>query len=56
MLSLYYWDELTMKEIARVLDLTEGRVSQLHKQALMRLKSRFGDTGALKKPARVADK
>ncbi|MDA8172556.1 MAG: FliA/WhiG family RNA polymerase sigma factor [Nitrospiraceae bacterium] len=55
-LSLYYWDELTMKEIARVLDLTEGRVSQLHKQALMRLKSRFGDTGALKKPARVADK
>ena len=41
-LSLYYWDELTMKEIATVLEITEGRVSQLHKQALMRLKSRFG--------------
>ena len=47
-LSLYYWDELTMKEIARVLDLTEGRVSQLHKQALIRLKSRFGDAVELK--------
>ncbi|MDA8089867.1 MAG: FliA/WhiG family RNA polymerase sigma factor [Nitrospiraceae bacterium] len=41
-LSLYYWDELTMKEIAKVLDLTEGRVSQLHKQALLRLKTQFG--------------
>ena len=41
-LSLYYWDELTMKEIANVLDLTEGRVSQLHKQALLRLKAQFG--------------
>ncbi len=40
-LSLYYWDELTMKEIAGVLALTEGRVSQLHKQALLRLKSLF---------------
>ncbi|MDA8168189.1 MAG: FliA/WhiG family RNA polymerase sigma factor [Nitrospiraceae bacterium] len=38
-LSLYYWEELTMKEISQVLDLTEGRVSQLHKQALLRLKS-----------------
>ncbi len=37
-LSLYYWDELTMKEIARVLGITEGRVSQLHNQAVTRLK------------------
>jgi RNA polymerase sigma factor for flagellar operon FliA len=41
-LSLYYWDELTMKEIGKVLGLTEGRVSQLHGQALLRCKSRFG--------------
>lgn len=40
-LSLYYWDELTMKEIGKVLGLTEGRVSQLHGQALLRCKSRF---------------
>ena len=57
-LSLYYWDELTMKEIAKVLDITEGRISQLHKQALMRLKSRFGveadfkETGDFKESGR----
>ncbi|MFN3740040.1 MAG: FliA/WhiG family RNA polymerase sigma factor [Thermodesulfovibrionales bacterium] len=38
-LSLYYWDELTMKEIARVLGITEGRVSQLHNQAITRFKA-----------------
>ncbi|MBI5575302.1 MAG: FliA/WhiG family RNA polymerase sigma factor [Deltaproteobacteria bacterium] len=43
-LSLYYWDELTMKEIGKALGLTEGRVCQLHSQALLRLKSRFGST------------
>jgi RNA polymerase sigma factor for flagellar operon FliA len=37
-LSLYYWDEMTMKEIGKALNLTEGRVSQLHNQALLRLK------------------
>ncbi|MCX7792864.1 MAG: FliA/WhiG family RNA polymerase sigma factor [Thermodesulfovibrionales bacterium] len=40
-LSLYYWDELTMKEIASILGITEGRVSQLHNQAIMRLRSSF---------------
>ncbi len=40
-LSLYYWEELTMKEIGKVLDLTESRVCQLHSQALLRLKSRI---------------
>ncbi len=38
-LSLYYWDEMTMKEIGKVLRLTEGRVCQLHNQAMIRLKS-----------------
>lgn len=37
-LSLYYWEEMTMKEIGRILGITEGRVSQLHNQALLRLK------------------
>jgi RNA polymerase sigma factor FliA len=40
-LSLYYWDELTMKEIGKVLKLTEGRVCQLHNQALLRLKAKL---------------
>ncbi len=40
-LSLYYWEELNMKEIAKVLGITEGRVSQLHNQAITRLKSKL---------------
>ena len=37
-LTLYYYEELTMKEIGKVLSVTESRVSQLHSQALLRLK------------------
>ncbi len=40
-LSLYYWEELTLKEIGKVMHLTEGRVCQLHSQALIRLKSQM---------------
>jgi len=40
-LSLYYWEELTMKEIGAVLGLTESRVCQLHNQALIRLKAKI---------------
>ncbi len=35
--SLYYYEELTMKQIGRVMSLTESRVSQLHSQAISRL-------------------
>ena len=38
--SLYYYDELTMKEIGEVLDLTESRVSQIHTKAILRLRVR----------------
>ncbi|MBA4392071.1 MAG: FliA/WhiG family RNA polymerase sigma factor [Desulfobacca sp.] len=41
-LSLYYWEELTMKEVGAVLGLTESRVCQLHNQALIRLKAKIG--------------
>ncbi len=40
-LSMYYWNELTMKEIGKVMKLTEGRVCQLHNQALIRIKSKM---------------
>lgn len=40
-LSLYYWGGLTMKGIGKVLGVTEGRVCQLHNQALVRLKARL---------------
>lgn len=39
-ISLYYYEELTQKEIADVLELSEGRVSQLHSQALIKLKTK----------------
>ncbi len=40
-ISLYYYEELTQKEIAEVLELSEGRVSQLHSQALIKLKTKI---------------
>jgi len=43
MLSLYYYEELTMKEIAKVLGVTEGRVCQLHNQALIKIKAALKD-------------
>ena len=43
-LSLYYYEELTMAEIGLVLDLSESRVSQIHKDILHRLRQRFGAT------------
>ena len=38
LLSLYYYEELTMKEVALVLGLTESRVSQVHSQMVVRLR------------------
>jgi RNA polymerase sigma factor for flagellar operon FliA len=40
-ISLYYLDELTMKETGKVLNVTESRVSQIHSQAIMRLRSKL---------------
>ncbi len=40
-ISLYYYEELTQKEIAEILELSEGRVSQLHSQALIKLKTKL---------------
>jgi RNA polymerase sigma factor FliA len=47
LLSLYYWDELTMKEIDSVLDVTESRVSQLHSQVLGTLRGKLSKAGML---------
>jgi RNA polymerase sigma factor for flagellar operon FliA len=38
-IALYYHEELTMKEVGAILGLTESRVSQLHTQAVIRLRS-----------------
>jgi RNA polymerase sigma factor for flagellar operon FliA len=42
-MSMYYDDELNLKEIGSVLKVTESRVCQLHGQALVRLKARLVD-------------
>ncbi|WP_166835738.1 RNA polymerase sigma factor FliA [Rheinheimera pleomorphica] len=42
-LSLYYNDELNLKEIGAVLNVSESRISQIHSQALVRLKARMQD-------------
>jgi RNA polymerase sigma factor FliA len=39
--TLYYYEELTLREIGEVLGVTESRVSQLHTKAILRMRSRF---------------
>jgi RNA polymerase sigma factor for flagellar operon FliA len=43
MMSLYYRDELNLKEIGEVLGVSESRVSQIHGQALARLRPRIAE-------------
>lgn len=43
LISLYYHDEMTMKEIGMILDLTESRICQLHTQAILQLRSSLRD-------------
>lgn len=40
-LSLYYYEDLNLKEIGQVLEVTESRVSQLHTQAVIKIKARL---------------
>ncbi len=42
-LALYYYEELTMKEVGAVLGVGESRVSQIHSMALVRLRARLGE-------------
>ncbi|MCR5322891.1 MAG: FliA/WhiG family RNA polymerase sigma factor [Lachnospiraceae bacterium] len=41
-ITFYYYEELTLKEISQVMDVSESRVSQLHSKALMKMKQRLG--------------
>lgn len=40
-LVLYYYEELTLKEIGEILDVTESRVCQIHTKAILRLKGKI---------------
>ncbi len=54
-LVLYYFEELTMKEVGMVLGIGESRVSQIHSVAVMRLRARMTElTASRGKPARRA--
>ena len=52
-LALYYYEELTMKEVGAVLGVGESRVSQIHSMAVVRLRARLSElTGS--RPGRAA--
>lgn len=42
-ITLYYYEELTLKEISNVLEVSESRVSQLHTRALQKMKAKMGN-------------
>jgi RNA polymerase sigma factor for flagellar operon FliA len=44
-ITLYYYEELNLKEIGEIIGLTESRVSQLHSQAILRLRSKLKQHG-----------
>lgn len=41
-IELYYYEDLTLKEISRILEVSESRVSQLHTKALVKMRKRMG--------------
>jgi RNA polymerase sigma factor for flagellar operon FliA len=43
-MSLYYYDELTLKEIAEILGVTESRVSQIHSKVILSLRTKLKNT------------
>lgn len=42
-IELYYYEELTLKEISSILEVSESRISQLHTRALQKMKSKMGN-------------
>lgn len=42
-ITLYYYEELTLKEISNILEVSESRISQLHTRALQKIKTKMGD-------------
>ena len=40
---LYYYEEMTLKEISIVMEVSESRISQLHTKALNKMRKKLGD-------------
>jgi RNA polymerase sigma factor for flagellar operon FliA len=53
-LALYYYEELTMKEVGAILGIGESRVSQIHSLSVVRLRSRLEELLTTGKAARAA--
>ncbi len=45
--TLYYFDELTLKEISAIMKVSESRISQLHSKAVGRLRSKLGKSKSI---------
>jgi len=41
-IQLYYFEELNLKEISEILDISESRISQIHKKLLAKIKEQLG--------------
>ena len=41
-IELYYYEEMTLKEISEILGVSESRVSQLHTKGLMKMRRKMG--------------
>ena len=40
--TLYYFEELTLKEISKVMEVSESRISQIHSKAVVKLQNKLG--------------
>ncbi len=54
-LVLYYYEDLTLKEIGEILDVTESRVCQIHTKAILRLRGRIQQTAGRKTLDRISN-
>jgi len=41
-MQLYYFEELTYKEISQILDITPSRISQVHKRVITKIRDKIG--------------
>jgi len=44
-ITLYYYEELTYKEISYIMELSESRISQIHSKAILNIKNQLGKIG-----------
>jgi RNA polymerase sigma factor FliA len=49
-MTLYYYEETTMREIGIILDVVESRISQIHASAVLHLRARLAMPTTLKGP------